>query len=312
MRSIQHWQKTLSVALLLAIGVTQAKDGDAAASNATCGQAAASMPSGSMMLNAAVQHIACQSVNRRLLIVGELHGTNETPALVAALVKATSKDRPIRVGVEWPAWMQDYVATYLASQGTLDDRKAMLSMKYWGVVLDGRGSEAMINLIDAIRVLRESGRDIEIFVMEPDVPITPSDLQSNPLTWKENGMTKALKTALSTAPSNALVVAYMGSVHSRYITRADHSQPSVLQQVMSNHPLYILVDADAGSSWNCQAGGCGPHMFKAYSKPPSQDVEINPLSDAPEGITAEILNFSIFTPSVPAPRFKDPDSKARN
>jgi hypothetical protein len=306
MGSIECWQKTLLVTFLLMMGATQAKAGSAI-SNTVCDRV-----SGSMTMSAAVQHIECRSADRRLLVVGEIHGTNETPALVAELVKAASKDRPVRVGLEWPAWMQGYVETYLASEGSLDDRKAMLRMGYWRAVQDGRGSKSMVDLVDAVRVLRKSGRNVDIFLMEPNVPSNPSDLQSDPLTFKENGMAKALETALDATPKNALVVAYMGRVHSRYVARADHPQPSVLQQVLEDHPLYVAVQADAGSAWTCEPGkGCGPHMFKAPPGAPSGDVQIEPLDDAPKGLAAEIFDFPVFTPSMPSPRFGGSDSKAR-
>jgi hypothetical protein len=126
-------------------------------------------------------------------------------------------------------------------------------------------------------------------------------------------MAKALKAALDTAPPHALVIAEMGRVHSRYVALAGHPQPSVLQQLMGEHPLYIAALADAGSAWNCEPGkGCGPHMIKAPPESPSGNVQIEPLEDAPKGLAAEIFDFPVFTPSVPAPRFEDSDSKVRS
>ncbi|MBD8872408.1 hypothetical protein [Rhodanobacter sp. DHB23] len=310
MRSIECWKQALFVTFLLMLGASQA-DARSAASSAARDQAAAPAPAGAMTMNAAVRQLERQSADRRLLVVGEIHGTTETPALVAELVQAASKDRPVRVGLEWPAWMQDYVAAYLASRGSPDDRKAMLRMGYWKAVPDGRGSRAMVDLVEAVRVLRKSGRDVDVFLMEPDVPTRPADLQSDQLAWKENGMAKALETALATAPKNALVVAYMGRVHSRYAVLAGHPQPSVLQQVMDDRPLYVEVQADAGSAWNCQPGqGCGPHMFNAPPGAPFANVRIEPLDDAPKGLAAEIFDFAVFTPSVPEPRV-DGSSNAR-
>jgi hypothetical protein len=308
MQSIKKCGITLIAMLLFATSMVQASGRDVTETGVACSSVAAATPFGSTTLDGSVQRVACQVARRRLLIIGEIHGTQETPAFVAALVRATSKNRPVRVGLEWPAWMNDYVVTYFASQGTMDDRKKMLRMGYWKTP-DGRSSEAMVDLVDTIRHLRQQGRHIDIFLMEPNVPTTPADLQSNFLTRKENGMAKALKAALNTAPSNALVIAYMGSYHTRYVEDTNYPQPSVLQQVIDDHPLYISTQADAGGAWVCQER-CGPYIFKAPPKSPSRDIQIDPLTDAPKGITAESVDFPVFTPSAPSPRFKDPDAKA--
>jgi hypothetical protein len=306
MHSIKKYVMTLATTLFFATGVAQASERYATKTGAACGLVVVTTPPDSMTFDAAIQRIACQAVKRRLLIVGEIHGTQETPAFVAALVQAASKNRPVRIGLEWPAWMHDYVTAYLASQGTMDDRKTMLRMGYWKAMPDGRSSEAMVDLVDALRNLRQQGRDIDIFLMEPNIPTTPADLQSDSLTWKENGMVKALRTALDTAPSDALVVAYMGNYHSRYIKDTNHPQPSVLQQVIDEHPLYIAADADAGSAWFCQSG-CGPHTFKTLPKSLSRNIRIDPLIDAPQEILAESLDFPTFTSSAPSPRFNGSD-----
>jgi hypothetical protein len=313
MRFVHCWPFAQFMTIALGIGLILTQARAASSQNVVCGTEATSRSSTSMGLSAAIQYVACQSMDKRLVIIGESHGSNENPALVSALVDAVSKDRPVRVGLEWPAWMQDYVAAYLSSRGTLDDREAMLRMGYWRVARDGRGSKAMVALIDSIRLLRRQGRDIDVFMMEPDVPTSPSDLKSDMLTWKENGMAKALKAAVNKAPSSALIVALMGNVHSRYVERADHPQASVLLQMIDNHPLYLATQADAGSLWDCDTNfDCGVHMFKSPPESPSADVEIAALTEAPSGITAETFRFPVFTPSVPSPRVEDKAEKASN
>jgi hypothetical protein len=115
MHSIKKYAITLAATLFFAAVVAQASERDATKTGAACGLVVVTTPPDSMTLDAAIQRIACQAATKRLLIVGEIHGTQETPAFVAALVKATSKNRPVRIGLEWPAWMLDYVSTYLAS-----------------------------------------------------------------------------------------------------------------------------------------------------------------------------------------------------
>src|SRR5690242_2542492 len=66
----------------------------------------------------ALQGLSCQLRSHRLLLVGELHGTVETPALLAALLRDQPASRPLRVGLEWPVELQRKVDTYFRSHGT--------------------------------------------------------------------------------------------------------------------------------------------------------------------------------------------------
>lgn len=292
----------------LALGITHAKSAHSPANPSMCGSKSVQGGAQAMDLNSAIEQVVCQTAGKRLVVIGENHGSKEIPAFVAALVKATGASRPIRVGLEWPAWMHDYVAAYLASKGTLNDREALLRMGYWKWP-DGRSSVAMIDLLDSIRVLRQQGRDIQVFLMEPNVPTDPEALKASPLIIKENGMTKALRAAVEEAPSKALVIALMGNFHSSYKKRENPPQPSVLQRVVDQHPLYVLVTTAEGTIWNC-AETCGVHPLGAAVtsvKTLPNSVTMEALRDAPAGITAERLSFARFTASMPAPR---PDSPA--
>ena len=89
----------------------------------------------------------------RVMLVGELHGTWEVPGIVAGLATNLSADeRPLIVGLE--IWRSEQAALdrYLASAGTAEDREALLAGPFWAT-RDGRSSEAMVDLIERLRVL---------------------------------------------------------------------------------------------------------------------------------------------------------------
>ncbi|MGV6492816.1 hypothetical protein ACTUVK_003020 [Stenotrophomonas rhizophila] len=93
---------------------------------------------------------------RPLVLVGELHGTVETPALVGELACAAAADAtPVTVALEMDPTEQARIDAYLASAGTAADRSALLAGRFWTRTMqDGRSSVAMAALIERLRSLR--------------------------------------------------------------------------------------------------------------------------------------------------------------
>jgi len=91
-----------------------------------------------------------------VLLLGELHGTVESPAFVFDVAcHAAGKGLPVVVGLElWPG-EQERVDAFLESMGTDEDRDALLEGPTWqSSYQDGRNSRAMLDLIDGLRKLR--------------------------------------------------------------------------------------------------------------------------------------------------------------
>ena len=99
--------------------------------------------------------------DHRLLVLGEFHGTRETPLLIRELVEAYAADgAPVRLALELPTDENAALATYMASAGTAEARAVLHGTNYWNVrsrMHDGRRSEDMLDLIEAARVLRTPG-----------------------------------------------------------------------------------------------------------------------------------------------------------
>lgn len=95
-----------------------------------------------------------------LLVIGELHGTEETPAFVLALVRRLAQVQNVALALEIPLQEQARIDTFLASDGGPDARAALLAGTFWQRPVersDGRRSEAGVALLDAIR--RERGKN---------------------------------------------------------------------------------------------------------------------------------------------------------
>ena len=69
-----------------------------------------------------LQQLVDKASAHRVLLVGEVHGTSETPARVAELAAAmASEERPLIVGVEIWRTEQERIDRFIASAGTAED-----------------------------------------------------------------------------------------------------------------------------------------------------------------------------------------------
>lgn len=206
---------------------------------------------------------------RRLVIVGEEHGSNEVPALVGAMVRQAVMERPVRLGLEVPSAMQAALDGYLRSSGNADDRAMLLRGRFWKV-RDGRSSRAMLQLIDDVRALRAQGADVDVFAMVPDhVDGQAIEKAGGYTSFKETGMAEHIRHELHGLASNGLVIALMGNYHSRYAPPFQGAAgPSVTGQLVSRSPFVLTPVAAHSENWNCvHEGGCGVHAYEARSTP---------------------------------------------
>ena len=95
----------------------------------------------------------------RYLLIGEIHGTAETPAAFADLVCAAARSgRPVTVAVEYSSDDQPVVDAFLASNGDAKARAALLTLPIWhDTWQDGRSSTAFLALFERLRVLKQAG-----------------------------------------------------------------------------------------------------------------------------------------------------------
>lgn len=248
----------------------------------------------------AMQALACQLQSHRLLLLGELHGTVESPALLADLLRDQPSKRPIRLGLEWPVELQSKVDAYFRSQGTAADRAAFAAGRDW-TYYDGRMSRAWLTLIDALRDLHRQGRDVQVFTMEPAYG-TPADVAAagGPVRVKEAGMAKAIREQLKHAPPDALVAALMGNYHSRVGAQMPDLESSLAYRLAGDHPLEVLPQSGHGTFWAILSGeGRAAVQTIHGSEPPlpKGDVTVRTVPDAPAGVEVEKITLPVFTAS---------------
>ena len=110
-----------------------------------------------------IDHVAKSGI----LLIGEMHGTNEAPALVGQLACQLARRVSVRVGLEIPTEEAHAVSRYLASAGGAEEESALLAGRFWtSPVQDGRSSVAMLGLLEALRRNRIEGKHIDVFLFD--------------------------------------------------------------------------------------------------------------------------------------------------
>lgn len=230
------------------------------------------------------------------MLVGELHGTNESPAFVAALsCKILNSGHSLKVALEIPSSEQERVRNYLASEGTETDRKAMLKGAFWATdVADGRSSLAMVNLIERLRYLRSAKLPL-IDVITIDLPAG----DAGPIEDRDRRMSEAFSAIVKTDSSH-YVVGLVGNYHAK---KTDGAPWNPHQRFMAGYlPAGSVTSLDVGytggSAWIC-APDCGVSEVSASSQSARPGFAIH-LETKDGGAYDGIYDVGPLTPSMPA------------
>jgi len=217
------------------------------------------------------------------LILGELHGTREVPSLVGRLVcQAVGLGAPVRLGLELPAAEQKRLDGYLASNGGPAAREALLAGEFWHQPFQsGKGSAAMMELIEQVRRLAQAEEDVRLFCFDSPPPDRERRLADN------------LVKARAEWP-RATVIVLTGNVHSRTTKGvpwdADY-EPMGLHLVRAGTRLTSLnVSSSGGTAWFCTgntAAECGEKPSRAEADRGSEafvELAAEPRTDGHHGI----------------------------
>jgi hypothetical protein len=179
------------------------------------------------------------------VLIGEQLGTWEGPGAVGDLAcDAAATGLAVTVGLSIPQTEQKRIEAYLASPGGPKDQDALLKGDFWRKVQqDGRGSRAVMDLIDRMRAMRAAGRKVSVVAFDTDM--------SNG-SVRDEKMAKVLLAQRAARPYDVFLV-LAGNAHTRL--EADWNDDFV---PMSKH----LVQADPavrvlelgyaqGRRWGC-------------------------------------------------------------
>lgn len=210
------------------------------------------------------------------LVLGDVHGTREVPAFVAAYLCAAAKQqRRITLAIELPTTAQDALDAFMASQGRPQDVERLTSDGLWrSPRQDGRTSIDTLRLIQQVRTLRAEGVDIRIAAID-SVAATPQ---------RSAAMAERLRAELRQGTGRQ-VVTLVGAGHAIRSkgNRFNPHHESAIHLLADQRPLSLTVATAGGTAWVCR--GATPDTCGAIT----WDVNrVNPAPGAP---------FSLVPPS---------------
>jgi hypothetical protein len=186
-----------------------------------------------------------------VVLVGELHGTEQVPALVGALACHAAQQPAAKVvlGLEIGADDQAAVDAFVASDGGEPAVARLLEASHFASGMkDGRSSQAMLGLLDAIRQWRAQGASIEpvCFDAPPGVATSASE--------RDAAMARTLIAARQAAP-DAVVLVLTGNIHNRTVRGAPWDKDYVPMGAHVREAFSETISLDfrgaGGTAWVC-------------------------------------------------------------
>ncbi len=245
-------------------------------------------------------HVACSPIQGaeqlwakprlQFIVVGEMHGTNETPAIFKDLVcSARDGKRPIVVGVELRD--QSAIDRYMESSREETARSELLTKPEWQKGSDGRASEAMLLLLRQLRALKLEGAISSVVAFSITRP-------GETAAQGEERMASALLAVPKQTP-NALVIALTGNVHACKKTLAEIPYPLMASFLPSATTISLFVADIGGEAWTCQGDLCKPHPFGSSHRV-QRGVDLKPALSPLPGYDGVLSTGLPATASRPA------------
>jgi hypothetical protein len=193
--------------------------------------------------------------SRTIVVLGEWHGTVETPeALYRFACGAAARKLSVVVGYELGSDQQPAIDKFFES----GDPAPLWATHYGFGEVGGRGSRAMIDLLRRLKALRDGGADVRFEALN----IGRNEAKSEEEMLYEGGM--AVRAAQAWARPNTFVVLSAGENHTP--SKEDYGVAARLRK--KGLPVLALeVTTSGGTAWYCGPDlSCTTHAVPANDK----------------------------------------------
>lgn len=222
----------------------------------------------------------------QIVLLGEIHGTNEAPTLTLALIKKGVEHKiPVTIFLELPKTNQYAIESFLKSEGTIEDKLKILELDFWKrSTQDGRTSLAMLNLLDSIRALNTQVKyDLKVILIDESSSLD-----------RDKSMSENIINTMKQDPDR-LFIGLMGNYHTR-ITEGSGAIGERLRKSEYN-ALALTVSYSDGEAWICNSSGCGVQKMTSKGFPEEYRIySFDQLKDY-DGFV-EIGNISASKPAI--------------
>ncbi len=264
--------------------------------------AASSGPSG---VREAASLVAAGASQERIIVLGEMHGTHEAPALAGELAGLRwrqahgAPDEGVTLALEIHTTEQARIDAFLDSSGDAAAREALLSGPYWAVNperSDGRRSVALLRLLESVRERRSAGDDLRVLAFDAGSGGGDANVR-NPR------MAAALREAFMRDPERRFVV-LVGNYHARRAppTRVGgllpgQSPPVPTMAHLADVPMFVVnVMAARGEFWGCMGGSCQPWSLEDRGAIPGPRLHRSPRDPAGRDAQLVLPEYSAARP----------------
>ncbi|MFY0571105.1 hypothetical protein ACN28E_45750 [Archangium lansingense] len=246
---VMEWKVYQSVAPRLAKKESAGKEAEVAKEGAS--EAKASVLAMTVECGLPIIGLPAQVKPGGVMLLGELHGTQEVPRFIAqGACQTASNGMPVTVGLELPVENQQRVATFIRSAGAEDDWLKLMEAPFWrNPYQDGRSSEAMANLLEQLRQLRARGLDVDVFAF--DHPGLTGQTH-------EDAMASTVLSQVRQEPGRFFLVV-TGNIHPRTIQGlpwdASYRPMGLLLSKALKNVVALDMAYNSGSAWICAVEG---------------------------------------------------------
>jgi len=258
-----------------------------------------------LAINAAAASHACSPVpgadqiwsraSLRWVFIGELHGSNETPAAFRDLVcDAIAHGKHVTIALERPKNEQAALDNILTAKDLAKAQESLLQLPGWKEVMDGRASQAMLRLLVSLRDLRSLQTDLRVVAFDAPAPYTGTAAA------REEVMGHALLSLGTTRPHD-LVLILTGNLHAMQAPQFGYDLAAMY--LPQKEILSLEVTDRGGESWtDSREEGCGPSRGGVGDRDAKKPYGIFlDAGLAPFGKVDGVLSLGVpLTPSAPA------------
>jgi hypothetical protein len=228
------------------------------------------------------------------VFIGELHGSNETPAAFHDLVcDAIAQGKHVTIALERPASEQAALDNILTAKDLSAAKESVLQLPRWKEGMDGLSSEAMLRLLVSLRELHRLHPDLKVVAF--DAPYTGTAPGA-----RDEALGHAL-LSLGTEKPHDIVLILTGHLHAMQAPQFGYNLAAMY--LPPKEILSLEVTDRGGESWKeSKAGSCGPSKGSVPDKDPKRPygIFLDP-SLAPFGKVDGVLSLGVpLTASAPA------------
>ena len=230
----------------------------------------------------------------RILVVGEIHGSAETPAAFLGIVCEAAQQGPVSVGLEMPETDRPLLDAVMAAP---DEATAATFLRGGDFgdprSNDGRHSRAMFDMILGFWRLKAAGHDIAVRPFAARM----SNIRGRDQAWWELEMAYGMSRPLVDRPQARLLI-LVGNLHARKTPFALWPEVGLpaAGHLHAKDTLTLNVAQQGGQSWSCQPE-CRAHASRGVFDPDARGVILGPVED---GAYDGMLALGPTTASPPA------------